>query len=352
MTHAFRDTVTTVLGDVPLDTLGPTLMHEHILNDCRCWWRGHDPAFRSPVRDLPVSPAIRSQLVHDPFANRDNCALDDETLAVEELGQFVAEGGRTVVDPTCRGIGRDPRALMRIARATGLNIVMGSGYYLWTSHPERLAGMSEEDIAVEIVEEAENGVDGTSARIGLVGEIGVSAQFTEAERRSLGGAALAAARTGLPLMIHLPAWERLGHEVLDLVEDRGQPLDRTILCHMNPSWMDATYQRTLARRGAFIEYDMLGMDFWYADQGVQCPSDEECCAAIARLVLDGFGDRILLSQDVFLKQMLCAYGGNGYAHVSRHILPRLRRHGLTRTDLDTIMIDNTRRALARRQVGE
>jgi phosphotriesterase-related protein len=46
--------------------------------------------------------------------------------------------------------------------------------------------------------------------------------------------------------------------------------------------------------------------------------------------------------------MLCAYGGHGYAHVQRHFLPRLLRHGLTETDLSGLMIQNPRRALAQK----
>ena len=34
------------------------------------------------------------------------------------------------MDPTDRGLARDPLALARVARATGLNIIMGSGYYV------------------------------------------------------------------------------------------------------------------------------------------------------------------------------------------------------------------------------
>jgi phosphotriesterase-related protein len=350
MSGAFDETVMTVLGPVAASVLGPTLMHEHILNDCRCWWRGRDPAFRSPIKDLPVSPQILSRLRNDPFANRDNCALDDEPMAIAELGQFVAEGGQTVVDPTCIGIGRDPQALCRIARATGLNIVMGAGFYLQASHPPGFADLSVDDIAARIVAEAQTGVGDTGVRIGLVGEIGVSADFTDAERKSLRGAALAAAKTGLPLMVHLPGWERLGHEVLDLVAACGQPLNRVILCHMNPSCGDGAYQRTLARRGPFLEYDMLGMDYWYDDQQVQCPDDETCAAAIAALFCDGHGAQVLLSQDVFLKMMLTAHGGNGYAHVQRHFLPRLRRHGLAVADLEHLMIHNPRQALLRRRV--
>ena len=79
---------------------------------------------------------------------------------------------------------------------------------------------------------------------------------------------------------------------------------------------------------------MIGMDFFYADQQVQCPSDEEAARAIVRLVEAGYLGRILLSHDVFLKMMLTRYGGNGYGYILRHFLPRLKRHGLTEANLD------------------
>jgi phosphotriesterase-related protein len=41
--------------------------------------------------------------------------------------------------------------------------------------------------------------------------------------------------------------------------------------------------------------------------------------------------------------MLTRYGGNGYAYVSRHFLPRLRRHGVDAATLDRLMIANPRR---------
>ena len=348
MTAQFKEAVMTVLGPVPLDQLGVTLMHEHILNDCNCWWRGHEANFISPISDVPITPDILSQLRNDPFANLQNCALDDEALAVKELMLFANEGGTTVVDPTCKGIGRNPQALTRIANETGLNIVMGAGYYLHSSHPDYLPAMTQRDITDELLVEANHGIGLDATRIGLIGEIGVSSDFTQAERRVLRASAMASVETGLPLMIHLPAWFRLAHEVLDLVAACGQPLDRVILCHMNPSGKDVLYQHSLADRGAYLEFDMLGMDFWYADQAVQCPSDDESAAAIAGLFKAGFGQHILLSQDVFIKIMLCAYGGNGYAHVQRHFLPRLLRHGLTENDLSGLIIRNPRQALAQK----
>ena len=191
--------------------------------------------------------------------------------------------------------------------------------------------------------DALDGVDGSGIRIGLIGEVGVSGDFTVQEERSLRGAAQAQARTRLPLMVHLPGWYRHGHRVLDVVEEEGGDLRHAVLCHMNPSGGDAAYQVSLAERGAFLEFDMIGMDFWYADQGVQCPSDEDNARAIAGLIAQGFLGSLLLSQDVFLKMMLTRYGGFGYAYVQRHFLPRLRRHGVTEAALTQLMVDNPRR---------
>jgi phosphotriesterase-related protein len=340
--HVRSGKVMTVSGPIAADRLGVTLMHEHILNDCRCWWHAPKTAARQYLVEGFVCIEILGELRQDPFVNKHNITLDNEPLAIEELRAFAAEGGQTVVEPTCQGIGRDPLALRRISKATGLNIVMGAGYYLASSHPEKVAEMSADDIADEIVREALEGVGGTDVRIGLIGEIGVSSDFTAEEEKSLRGAARAQVRAGLPLMVHLPGWFRLGHRVLDIVAEEGADVSHTVLCHMNPSHDDLTYQSELAARGAFIEYDMIGMDFFYADQQVQCPSDEESARAIVKLIEAGYLDRILLSHDVFLKMMLTRYGGNGYAFILRHFLPRLIRHGLNDATLRQLMRDNPR----------
>lgn len=342
--HVGSGQVMTVRGPIPADALGITLPHEHILNDCRCWWHRPTEPERQHLATAPVHQGIIGELRMDPFVNLDNCALDDEQLAMAELTAFRDAGGTTVVDPTCRGIGRNPTALARISATTGLQIVMGSGYYLESSHPPVVRTMSVNAIADEIVAEALEGIDG--ARIGLIGEIGVSGDFTPEEEKSLRGAARAQARTRLPLMVHLPGWYRHGLKVLDIVAEEGGDPNHTVLCHMNPSFADPAYQEACAARGAFIEYDMIGMDYWYADQQVQCPSDEETAAAIAALVARGFGHKLLLSQDVFLKMMLTRYGGFGYAYVLRHFVPRLRRHGVGEDAINRMLAGNPRAVFA------
>ena len=133
-------TVNTVLGPIAPEQLGVTLMHEHLLLDATPWFREPEAASLRAVAYQPVSIEVLGLLRNDPFMCRDNCELLDEATATEEVRRFRLAGGDTVVDPTCRGIGRDPRALQRIARATGLHVVMGTGYYLEPAHPPPRAG--------------------------------------------------------------------------------------------------------------------------------------------------------------------------------------------------------------------
>lgn len=334
----------TVLGPVDADELGITLAHEHLLLDARPSWRRPREASRQALALRPVEPAILHELRLDPFVNLDNCGLYDEAAAIEEVRQFADLGGRTVVDATCLGIGRDPAALQRIARATGLNVVMGTGFYLERTHPPLVRSSDVEALADLLVRDVLDGDEATGVRPGFLGEVGVSAAFTPEERKVLRAAARAQARTGVALSVHLPGWERHGDEVLDVVEREGGDPTRTILDHMNPSATDASYQRRLADRGAYIEYDMIGMDYYFADEDAQSPSDAENAAAVARLVADGYAPRVLLSHDVFLKMMLTRHGGNGYGYLLRHFVPRLAREGVDGEALRTMLVDNPARA--------
>ena len=54
-------------------------------------------------------------------------------------------------------------------------------------------------------------------------------------------------------------------------------------------------------------------------------------------------DALDLSQDVFLKVQLRKYGGNGYAHVLRSFLPRLKRLGLSETAAEAMLTEHPRR---------
>jgi phosphotriesterase-related protein len=333
--------VMTVLGPIAPEAMGITLMHEHLLIDSTTWWHSPASPSRMPLAYSLVSSAIYGELRMDPFVNLDNCRLDDVNVAIEEVQAFKALGGHTVVDPTCRGIGRDPAALQAVARATGLHIIMGTGFYLEPTHPPDVKVMSIQAIEDLITADVGEGVEGV--RAGIIGEIGVGGKFTPEEQKVLRGAARAQRATGVPLTVHLPGWARHGERVLDLVAEEGGDLARTVLDHMNLSLDDPDYQMSLADRGVYLEYDMIGMDYFYADQQAQSPCDEENARALHRLIDQGYIQRLLLSQDVCLKMMLTRHGGFGYGHILRHFVPRLRRHGVTDAQITTLLVENPRR---------
>lgn len=343
--------VMTVLGPLPVEAMGITLMHEHILIDASGKWVAPACCSQRHVGEQKVHIGILGALRMNPLMNRDNCQLFDADLAVEELMKFRELGGQTVVDPTNLGIGRDALALQRIARRTGLNIVMSTGFYLEPSHPAYVRERSVGELAEQLVYEVGGADRKPEVVAGLIGEIGVSAAFTPEEEKSLRAAARASAATRVPLSVHLPGWVRHGHRVLDIVEQEGADLAHTVLCHMNPSHADVEYQHALARRGAWLEYDMIGMDYYYADEDAQSPSDEENARAIRALIDAGFIGRLLLSQDVFLKMMLTRYGGHGYGYILEHFVPRLRRHGVTDAQIETLLVTNPVRVFSRAHTG-
>ena len=337
--------VQTVTGPIDASTMGVTLTHEHILNDVLSWW--HPPFDDSPraraLVDEKVSMENLWELRNDPFANKDNCTMNDRALAIRELSRFVAQGGRTVIETSADGNGRDPEGLAEVSRATGLNIIMGTGYYLDASQPSENDAKSERDIAEELIRDIVVGARGTSVRSGIIGEIGVGSEFTPRERKSLAAACIAQVETQLPMQIHMPAWFRLGDEVLDFCAARGVPLESVVLCHSNPSGDDYDYQTRLLKRGAWVQYDMIGMEVFYADQQAQCPSGDDDARNIARLVRDGYGEKVLMSQDIFLKSLLRSYGGPGYGHLIEFFLPRLERHGVPLERGMAMLTDNPRK---------
>jgi phosphotriesterase-related protein len=97
------------------------------------------------------------------------------------------------------------------------------------------------------------------------------------------------------------------------------------------------------RRGVYLQYDRIGMQVFYADQQASCTSDEDDARNIARLVRDGFGEKVLMSQDIFLKTLLRSYGGPGYGHMVEFFLPRLARHGVPLEQGISMMTANPRK---------
>ncbi len=193
--------VNSVCGEVSRERLGTVTTHEHVLLDLTAFYQ----ALPVPGIEDPATQKVEMWnlgiLSRDCYALKDNLLLNDEEVQAEELAYFRRAGGDTVVDASLPGIGRDARALKRIAEKTGLNIIMGTGFYVGETHPKELADMTDRQVADLMVRELTEGVDGTDIRAGYIGEIGISEIFDEKERKVLRAAALAQKDTGVAINV-------------------------------------------------------------------------------------------------------------------------------------------------------
>jgi phosphotriesterase-related protein len=352
-----------VLGPIPGAALGITLTHEHCLIDLRTYWNPPTEIARRTLAETKVNVETIGFSRRNPFLSADNLVLDDLAAATEELSEFSVLGGTTVVDLTPPDLGRDPRALQRLARLTGLNIICGCGHYISISHPASLAQEGPDDIADRLVAELTVGIADTGVRAGVIGEIGTSNPMDAAEEKVLRSAARAHRATGAPIAVHLSPPPRdsywLGHEVLDILESEHVEPGRVLLCHLDnalepgDAFARATdYHEELGRRGCFIGYDGCGKEHYFPSGSAAsypsfwCPHDRERARAASLLIERGLGQRLLISHDVCFKIELVRHGGFGYGHILRTFVTNLRDYGVDAAQIDTLLIENPRRFLA------
>jgi phosphotriesterase-related protein len=188
--------IQTVLGVIEPDELGLTLAHEHIVSDGSAWLVEAQEATEKHMARSKVGLDTLWWIRYHWFQNRDDLLMLDEKEAIEELSHFALAGGQSVVEMSNIGLGRDPMALTRISRATGLNILMGSGYYLACSLPAYFDDLSVDDITQEIVRDITDGAGSSGVKAGYIGEIGGSWPLDPREKRSLIAAVEAQKATG------------------------------------------------------------------------------------------------------------------------------------------------------------
>jgi phosphotriesterase-related protein len=355
-----RDTgqIVTVEGRIEPEALGTTLPHEHMFADASNWFTPTESAYERKLAEEPVTLENRGYIEHNLYGNRDNMRLNSYDEALEEVRRFNRAGGDAVVDLTPKNIGRDPRRVRGIARETGLTFVHGTGYYVRTAHPEYLDDMTSEEIEDEFVSDVRQGIGETDIRAGIIGEIGTSGRIHPIEERVVRAASRAALRTGASLNVHTPGRtphsqkdrtyppSRWALELLDIIEEEGLPSGRVVMSHLDRTvYENLDYQRTLADRGAYIEYDLWGLQAYIKQYNDGLPSDVRRAEWAATLIEEGYGSRLLFSHDVWGKIQRVKYGGYGYAHLLTNVRDILAAQGVSQEEFEQITVQNPRQVL-------
>ena len=305
--------VMTVSGPMPPDGLGFTLPHEH--TGIALW---HIEG-RADYWELRPDP----------------------DLLIEELTDFRRRGGGTLVDLTLDGVGRDPRRLRSLASASGVNIVMGCGWYRGSYYPAEalIDRRSVDDLAAEIVREFADGVGTTGIRPGIIGEIGTDKPWLSAqEERVHRAAARAAKQTGMAITTH-GIQSPVGLAQLRVFEEEGVDPGRVVIGHAD-SYHDLDHYLAVLARGANLQFDFLGHRF-----GVEEAIEPRLVETIVELLERGFGDQLLLSQDVCHDRQLKANGGFGYVYLQQHFLPTLRTAAVAEAEIRQMTVTNPARIL-------
>jgi predicted metal-dependent phosphotriesterase family hydrolase len=299
----------TVLGPVAAGDLGFTQPHEHILVD-----------------------------LFDMKGSYDGI-LEDRDVAAAEVGAFAAAGGRTIVDTTAIGIGRDPLGLAMVARATGVNVVMGTGWYREAVYAPEVLRSTSRALADRLIEELETGVGDTGIRPGVIGELGTErSHITPAQERVFRAAALASIATNTTITTHTSHYGELAMEQVGLLTGEGVAPERIVIGHLGDRH-GLDLERPVLATGAWVEIDHVGFP--------EYQTDDRRADHIATLVAEGHVARLLLASDTCLRSQLHALGGRGYDHLIRDFLPRLRARGVPEDAIQRMTVDNPARAFAR-----
>ena len=339
--------VQTVLGPVPPSELGPTTTHEHLYIDFTFMYRPARDFPRPELADAPLTLQNLGWVRYNYYSNRPNMQLTDVDTATNEVAMYRDAGGGAIVEATTIGIGRAPEALVRISRATGVHVVMGAGFYVDAAHPEDMAQRSVEDLAREISADITEGVAGSGIKAGIIGEMGCTWPLTANERKTLSAAALAQRETGAAILIHPGRHPDAPAEILAVLANAGADISRVIMGHLDRTVFEFDAVRRIAASGCYLEWDLFGNEgSHYPAADTDMPSDAQRLDFVRHITDAGYGDRVVLGQDIFTKHRLTAYGGHGYGHILRNLVPRMLRRGFTDSEVRAMTVDNPARILA------
>ncbi|WP_169809246.1 phosphotriesterase [Actinomadura chibensis] len=319
--------VVTVAGEVDPAALGLTATSVHLVSDL------NDDG---DADDAKVTMEALGALALG-LRNRDDRRLTEETVR-PELADFAALGGGAVVEATGFDLAGRAAALARLARASGVAVVMGCGGRS-TARTPGIAGTSADSIAEGIVRDLRDGVDGV--RAGLIGGFDPLDLDRPDDRALAAGAAIAARETGAPVLVERAATAAATHGLLDLLAANGADLGRVAVGDCDGLATDADALAGLAARGVFVQFDGLGrLPTVYRET-----DDQDVAAAVMDLAGRGHAGRVLLSPRVARKIDLKSYGGGGYGFVAEQFVPFLRHLGADDALLGTLTTENPRRWL-------
>ena len=313
----------TVKGTVDSNTLGITLLHEHVL------WQFDDSHRKASIE-----------------------------FAAQLLNDAAKVGVQTLVDLTPH---RRIDWYMEIAAQTPVNIIPCTGYYHYLGFlSQALAAFSEDQMVERMVHELTVGIDTTPVRAGIIKVAAVSPELTPWEVQVFTAAAKAHLKTGACIATHAVAGARQQAEVL---QRAGANLSQVFFSHIDTEvgWEGRSvseqgkYLVEIARMGGWSLLNNFGCDFYTK------PANE---ALLIKVLCDaGYADKVLISIDcnwTWNKDGQVEFeeeanhpeaGKRTYGYMMTDTVPELLKAGFTDKDIQVFLVDNPRKFFAQSGKG-
>jgi phosphotriesterase-related protein len=313
-------TVETTGGQVDVDELGLTLIHEH---------------FRT------TDEAGRFQFPH----------LYDEQAeweaAIADANAVKGHGVRTVVEPSAMFLHRDAAFSKRVADESGLNVVLATGIYTYDHLPQVLVNRDEDGVAAVFVYEIENGIQNTGIKPAFIKCAADAPGVTPNVEKVHRAAARASKQTGKPIMAHSHPASGTGLEQMRIFTEEGVDPALVQIAHTGDT-DDLDYIEKLLATGCWIGMDRYGLDIFL-------PTEKRNATVLA-LLERGYADRMFLSQDFcstidwFPREVQEYLKANevpdwSMTFLFEQVIPTLKEGGMSEDDLNQMMVENPKRWL-------
>jgi phosphotriesterase-related protein len=159
-------------------------------------------------------------------------------------------------------------------------------------------------------------------------------------------AVLAQQETGLSLTVHPGADPDQPLQIMASIIEWGGNAHRTIIGHLDRTIFDPDRLLRLAETGCVLEFDLFGYETAYWPLGpIIMPNDGDRLQLMRVLFEHGHGEQLVISHDICRLTRLLHYGGHGYGHIFRNVVPLMLREGFSVREKSLILEDTPRRLL-------
>ena len=311
--------IVTVLGRMPTDSMGLTLIHEHVFLD----WSGADSIDPGKWDEAGAYDVILPYL-----------------LEAKEMGV------QTVLECTPAYLGRNPLFLKKLSEETGLNILTNTGYYAAREkqHVPRAAfTATAQDLADLWTQEFTDGIEGTGIRPGFI-KIGMDSKpkLEDIDRKLIHAAGLTHLETGLTIVSHTGD-DTTAAQQLSILQEIGVSPEAFVWTHAQRGTAEGHVR--LGKQGAWISLDGMG---WIQPNQVFGDSARlfRYLDLLGNLKSNDLLDRTLISHDAgwYTVGAEDQSGYKPYTAIFSLVLPLLRERGFNEADFEQLLVRNPKQA--------